>query len=95
MPRARSLAVTTLAMAAFGLALTAPAVALEVGDKAPDFTLPGPGNKPCQALRADGKGAGGPLHVLPGLHRHLNEGDPRLRNRCFPSSKPRAPRSWA
>ena len=56
MPRARSLAVAALAMAAFGLALTAPAVALEVGDKAPDFTLPGPGNKPVKLSELTAKG---------------------------------------
>ena len=56
MPRARSLAVAALAMAAFGLALIAPAAALEVGDKAPDFTLPGPGNKPVKLSELTAKG---------------------------------------
>jgi hypothetical protein len=56
MPRARFLAVATLATVAIGLALTAPAVALEVGDKAPDFTLPGPGNKPVKLSELTAKG---------------------------------------
>jgi hypothetical protein len=57
MLRRRSLAVAAaLAMAAFGLALTAPAGALEVGDKAPEFTLPGPGNKPVKLSELTAKG---------------------------------------
>ena len=32
------------------------AAALEVGDKAPDFTLPGPGNKPVRLSELTAKG---------------------------------------
>jgi hypothetical protein len=34
-----------------GLGSAGPAAALEVGQKAPDFTLPGPGNKPRTSAR--------------------------------------------
>jgi len=37
-------------------ALTAAAPALEVGQKAPDFTLPGPGNKPVKLGELTAKG---------------------------------------
>ena len=33
-----------------------PAAALEVGQKAPDFTLPGPGNKPVKLSELTAKG---------------------------------------
>jgi thioredoxin-dependent peroxiredoxin len=56
MPRARSFAITALTIAAISLAVTAPAGALEVGDKAPDFTLPGPGNKPVKLSDLTAKG---------------------------------------
>jgi peroxiredoxin Q/BCP len=36
--------------------LAAPANALEVGQKAPDFTLTGPGNKPVKLSELVGKG---------------------------------------
>ncbi len=36
--------------------LAAPATALEVGQKAPDFTLPGPGNKPVKLSDLTAKG---------------------------------------
>jgi peroxiredoxin Q/BCP len=38
------------------LLLSVPAVALEVGQKAPDFTLPAPGNKPVKLAELTGKG---------------------------------------
>jgi hypothetical protein len=39
-----------------GLALAGAAQALEVGQKAPDFTLAGPGNKPVKLSELLGKG---------------------------------------
>ena len=39
-----------------GLALAGTAQALEVGQKAPDFTLAGPGNKPVKLSELLGKG---------------------------------------
>ncbi len=36
--------------------LAAPAAALEVGQKAPDFTLPGPGGKPVKLSDLTAKG---------------------------------------
>jgi hypothetical protein len=56
MPRARSFPIAALAMTLIGLGLTGPAGALEVGDKAPDFTLPGPGNKPVKLSELTAKG---------------------------------------
>ena len=44
-----------LGMAA-GLLLASPASTLEVGEKAPDFTLTGPGNKPVKLADLLGKG---------------------------------------
>jgi thioredoxin-dependent peroxiredoxin len=38
------------------LLLSVPAVALEVGQKAPDFTLPAPGNQPVKLAELTGKG---------------------------------------
>ena len=55
MLRARSLAVAVLWAVAV-LALAGPASALQVGDKAPDFTLPGPGNKPVKLSELTAKG---------------------------------------
>ena len=51
----RVLRIVTLAVA---LAATLPAVApaLEVGQKAPEFTLPGPGNKPVKLSELTAKG---------------------------------------
>jgi peroxiredoxin Q/BCP len=42
--------------AALAVALPAMAVALEVGQKAPDFTLPAPGNKPVKLSELTAKG---------------------------------------
>ena len=42
--------------AALGLALATPAAALEVGQKAPDFTLPAPGGKQVKLSELLGKG---------------------------------------
>jgi peroxiredoxin Q/BCP len=39
-----------------GLTLTGPAAALQVGDKAPDFTLPGPDGKPVKLSDMTAKG---------------------------------------
>jgi hypothetical protein len=48
----------TVALAALviGLALVAPVAALSVGDKAPEFTLPGPGNTPVKLSELTAKG---------------------------------------
>ena len=43
-------------LAVTGLGSAAPAAALEVGQKAPDFTLPGPGNKPVKLSELTAKG---------------------------------------
>ena len=43
-------------LAATGLGSAAPATALEVGQKAPDFTLPGPGGKPVKLADLTAKG---------------------------------------
>jgi len=43
-------------LAATGLGPAAPATALEVGQKAPDFTLPGPGGKPVKLADLTAKG---------------------------------------
>ena len=51
----RMLRVFALAVALAG-ALPATAPALEVGEKAPDFTLPGPGNKPVKLTELTAKG---------------------------------------
>jgi peroxiredoxin Q/BCP len=45
-----------LAGALLSLALTGPAAALEVGEKAPDFTLAGVGGKPVKLADMLGKG---------------------------------------
>ena len=39
-----------------GIALAGPAAALEVGQKAPDFTLPAPGGKPVKLSDLTAKG---------------------------------------
>ena len=45
-----------LAGALLGLVLAGPAAALEVGQKAPDFTLAGPGGKQIKLSEMVGKG---------------------------------------
>jgi hypothetical protein len=45
-----------VAMLALVLTAAVPAAALEVGDKAPDFTLPAPGNKPVKLSELTAKG---------------------------------------
>jgi len=51
----RALRIVTLAVA-LATALPATAPALEVGQKAPDFTLPAPGNKPVKLTELTAKG---------------------------------------
>jgi hypothetical protein len=51
----RVLRIVTLAVA-LAAALPAVAPALEVGQKAPEFTLPGPGNKPVKLSELTAKG---------------------------------------
>ncbi len=55
--RGRSRTVVALVVGALAiLALGAPARALQVGDKAPDFTLPGAGGKPVKLSELTQKG---------------------------------------
>lgn len=56
MTRSRSLRTGVLAAVLASLALTAAASALEVGQKAPDFTLTAPGNKPVKLSELTAKG---------------------------------------
>ena len=51
----RTIRVFALALA-LAAALPAAAPALEVGQKAPDFALPGPGNKPVKLTELTAKG---------------------------------------
>jgi AhpC/TSA family len=51
----RFVAVALLVLLA-GLALPGPVSALQVGDKAPDFTLPGPGGAPVKLSDLTAKG---------------------------------------
>jgi hypothetical protein len=53
---ARHAIVGALVVVLVSLALTGVAAALQVGDKAPDFTLPGPGNKPVKLSDLTAKG---------------------------------------
>jgi peroxiredoxin Q/BCP len=46
----------TLAGALVALAVAAPAMALQVGDKAPEFALPGPDGKPVKLSELTAKG---------------------------------------
>ena len=55
MPRTRAAVVAILILAALGLVL-GPARALEVGQKAPDFTLAAPGGKQVKLTELLGKG---------------------------------------
>lgn len=52
---ARFTVVALIAAVAVGL-LPAPVPALQVGEKAPEFTLPGPGNKPVKLSELTAKG---------------------------------------
>lgn len=59
MRRITPLPIAALLLVALGVAVlgsAGPAVALEVGQKAPDFTLPGPGNKPVKLSELTAKG---------------------------------------
>ena len=51
-----------------------PAVELQPGDAAPDFSLGGSDGKTLQALRLQGQAGGGAGLVPEGVHRRLNEG---------------------
>ena len=53
---ARHAIVGALVVVLVSLALTGVAAALQVGDKAPDFTLAGPGNKPVKLSDLTAKG---------------------------------------
>jgi len=52
----RTLALGIAVVALSGLTLAPAAQALEVGQKAPDFTLPGPGGKPVKLSELTAKG---------------------------------------
>ena len=54
--RRATMTLVTAALLLTGLVLTSPVAALEVGQKAPDFTLPAPGNKPVKLSELTAKG---------------------------------------
>ena len=56
MMTSRALKVGMIAAVLTSLTVTAPACALEVGQKAPDFSLPGPGGKPVKLSELTAKG---------------------------------------
>ena len=59
MRRIPPLLIAALLLVGLGVAVlgsAGPALALEVGQKAPDFTLPGPGNKPVKLSELTVKG---------------------------------------
>jgi hypothetical protein len=56
MPTLRSISLGVVAAIVAGVLLTGTAGALEVGEKAPDFTLAGPGGKPVKLSELLGKG---------------------------------------
>ena len=86
---------TVVAAALVSVALAGGASALEVGQKAPDFTLNGAGGKPVKLTDLTAKGPVVLYTFIAGLHQHLNEGNSATSRRPCRSSKPRAPRSWA
>jgi AhpC/TSA family protein len=56
MRQTREAVVAALALALLGTVLAGPVLALEVGQKAPDFTLPAPGDKQVKLTDLLGKG---------------------------------------
>jgi hypothetical protein len=56
MHRPRRIAARAALAVLLALSASAPAQALQVGDKAPEFTLPGPGNKPVKLSELTAKG---------------------------------------
>jgi peroxiredoxin Q/BCP len=56
MPQQRRLRLTGLLAILFAIALVTPALALQVGEKAPDFELPGSQGKPVKLSELTAKG---------------------------------------